>query len=118
MTKEEKYIPEFNIQDMLDKVVKKYLPKHHVVFEEPIHEKVNDELWFIYFTSQKKDYVSKYPSKIYHQVVAGFACWDIYYYAVDMIDAKKNLPLSDLKTRFRNHLNMLLRDSEELQESL
>lgn len=118
MTKEEQYIPEFNIQEMLDRVVKKHLPNNHVVFEEPIYEKVNDELWFIYFTSQGKDYVSEHPSKIYHQVVAGFACWNIYYYHRDLMSANKNIPLSDLKVRFRNYLNMLLRDSEELQESL
>lgn len=118
MTKEQKFIPDFNIQDMLDKIVNKYIAEGHVVFEDVVYEKVNDELWFIYFTSQQPNYQSDYPMKMYYQVVAGFNCFDVHYYNTDMIDASMNHSLTDLKDRFRNFLTILLKDSEELVESL
>lgn len=122
MTKEQKLIEGFTIKKMLDKVVDRYLSRvnknipeesHHVLYEYPVYQKVNDEIWFIYFTSQNKNYSSKYPTKIFHQIVMGFNCISEYYYNIDMIDADKNKPLDDLKTRFRNYLHMLLRDSDE-----
>ena len=124
MLKEQRLIEGFRIKDMLDNVVDKYLAKtnkgipeqsHHVLYEYPVYEKVNDEIWFIYFTSQNKGYKSDYPTKIYHQIVMGFNCISEYYYNIDMIDAYKNIPLNDLKIRFRNYLNMLLRDSDETE---
>jgi hypothetical protein len=122
MYREQKLIEGFRIKDMLDDVVDKYLAKtnkglpeesHHVLYEYPVYEKVNDRIWFIYFTSQNKNYESKYPTKIYHQVVMGFNCMSEYYYNLDLIDAYKNVPLDDLKTRFRNYLYMLLEVSDE-----
>jgi hypothetical protein len=122
MTKEQRLIEGFRVKDMLDNVIDKYLARvnksipedsHHILYEYPVYEKVNDEIWFIYFTSQNKDYKSEYPMKIYHQIVMGFNCMSEYYYNIDMIDADKNHSLSDLKIRFRNYLNMLLEDSDE-----
>jgi len=118
MYKEERFIPGFILWEMLEKVVNKHMAEGHVLFEAPVYEKVNDELWFIYFTSQRPEHHSDHPLKIYYQVVMGFACIEQYYFNIDMIDADKNHSLDDLKERFRNHLKRLLRDSEEKVESL
>lgn len=118
MYNEEKLIPGFNLWEMLEKVVNKHMLEGHVLFETPVYKKVNDELWFIYFTSQTPNYHSDYPTKMYYQVVAGFNCYDVYYHNRDMIDADKNHSLDDLKDRFRNYLKCLLKDSEEKVESL
>jgi hypothetical protein len=120
--KERQVIEGFCVKDMLDGVVEKYLKKtnahlpeetHHVLYEYPVYEKVNDEIWFIYFTSWSKSSPSKYGMKIYHQIVMGFGCMEEYYYNLDMIDVDKNKSLDDLKERFRNYLNWLLKRSDE-----
>ena len=115
MTSEEKYIPEFNIQAMLNTVVNKYIARadknsSFVLFEEPIYEKVNDKLWYIYFTA--KSPASQWGKRFY-QVVMGFGCIEEYYFNSNITDVSHNYPLDDLKVRFRNYLNMLLKDSEE-----
>lgn len=113
MFKEQKLIPDFDIQEMLDKVVDRYIAENHVLFEKPIYEKVNDEIWFIYFTSKHNESPSNWISKMYYQVVMGFGCISEYYFNTDMIDEDKNKPFDDLKTRFRNYLTSLLKKSEE-----
>ena len=117
MFKEEKLIPDFDIQEMLNKVVDKYIAANHVLFETPVYEKVNDELWFIYFTSKHNESSSDWKSKMYYQVVMGFACISDYYFNTDLIDEDKNKPLDDLKIRFRNYIKSLLEKSEELTEA-
>ena len=120
MTSEEKHMPEFNVQDMINKVVNKYITrvgKEHgyVLFEEPIYEKVNDKLWYIYFTSKSPE---AHWGKRFYQLVMGFGCIEEYYFNSNITDVSHNDTLDDLKIRFRNYLNMLLEDSKEVEEPL
>lgn len=118
MYSEQRLIPEFDVQEMVDKVVNtllrrvdKSLSGRHVVFEKPIYEKVNDELWYIYFTSKSSNTLSN--CKVYHQVVMGFACITEHYYDMNVIGDEANYTLADLKAKFRNYLKALLRYSDE-----
>jgi len=116
MTSEEKYIPEFDVQSMINKVVNKYISTRpsnnygYVLFEEPIYENINDKLWYIYFTTKSPE---SDGGKRFYQLVMGFGCIEEYYFNSNIIDVDFNYPLDDLKVRFRNYLNMLLKDSEE-----
>jgi hypothetical protein len=118
---EEKYIPNFDVESMISKVVDKYIstrPKEnygYVLFEKPIYEKVNDKLWYIYFTTKSPE---AHWGKRFYQLVMGFGCIEEYYFNSNITDLDVNYSLNDLKVRFRNYLNMLLEDSKEVEEPL
>lgn len=114
MEKEQTLIPDFNVQDMIDIVVNKYMdridkPYGYVLFEKPIYEKVNDTLWYIYFTTKSPE---PHWGKRYYQLVMGFNCMQEYYMSSNIIDTDANYTLDDLKVGFRNYLNMLLEASK------
>ena len=116
---EEKYIPNFDVESMISRVVDKYIstrPREnygYVLFEKPIYEKVNDKLWYIYFTTKSPE---SHWGKRFYQLVMGFGCIEEYYFNSNITDVDANYSLDDLKVRFRNYLNMLLEDSKEVEE--
>lgn len=118
---EEKYIPNFDVESMISKVVDKYIstrPREnygYVLFEKPIYENVNDKLWYIYFTTKSPE---AHWGKRFYQLVMGFGCIEEYYFNSNITDVDVNYSLDDLKVRFRNYLNMLLEDSKEVKEPL
>jgi hypothetical protein len=104
---------------MISRVVDKYIstrPREnygYVLFEKPIYEKVNDKLWYIYFTTKSPE---SHWGKRFYQLVMGFGCIEEYYFNSNITDVDVNYSLDDLKVRFRNYLNMLLEDSKEVEE--
>lgn len=115
MTAEEQYIPGFNVQDMINNVVKKYLKKlskdgEQVIYDAPVYENVNG-LWYIYFTSKYAGF-DNFQTKRYYQLVMGFCCEEEYFMDCNVIDDDKNYTIDQLKANFKHYLKILLAKCE------
>jgi len=97
------------IDYLVEQTLSKYsnlVGSEYKVYDEPVYEEYNG-LYFIYFTSRYDGMVSY--GKRYHQLVVGIYGIEKHYEDSNVIDIDKNYPLSDVRFKFRNRLNHLLK---------
>ncbi len=97
------------IDSLVDKTLVKFSSldgKIHKVYDEPVYEEYNG-MYFVYFTTRFDGMTSF--CKRYYQFVIGCYGIEIYYEDSNVIDIDKNYPLSDVRLKFKNRLNHLLK---------